>query len=55
VFFLEAKDDAFSHARFFGCINEFAKNAMIVIQCDNETKFKNTHIETFCAALCLEH
>jgi transposase InsO family protein len=54
---MKAKDEDFAHAQ--GLIlrlqNEFPKNAMIEIFNDNGTKLKNTHFETFCASLGLEH
>ena len=57
VFFMESKDEAFSHARdlILQLQNEFPKNAMRAIRSDNGTEFKNTHFETFCASLGLEH
>jgi hypothetical protein len=57
VFFMESKDDTFSHARdlVLRLQNEFSKNAMRAIQSDNVTEFKNTHFETFCASLGLKH
>jgi transposase InsO family protein len=57
VFFMESKDEAFSHARelILRLQNVFPKNAMIAICSDNGTEFKNTHFETFCASLGLEH
>jgi len=57
VFFMEGKDEAFSHARdlILWLQNEFPKNAMRAIHSDNGTEFKNTHFETFCASLGLEH
>jgi transposase InsO family protein len=57
VFFMESKDEAFSHAQdlILWLQNEFPKNAMRVIRSDNSTEFKNTHFETFCASLGLEH
>jgi transposase InsO family protein len=57
VFFMEVKDDAFTHARDLILMlqNEFPKNAMRAIRSDNDIKFKNTHFETFCASLGLEH
>ena len=57
VFFMESKDEAFSHARDFilRLQNEFPKNAMRAICSNNGTKFKNAHFETFCASLGLEH
>jgi transposase InsO family protein len=56
VFFMEGKDEAFSHARdlILWLQNEFPKNAMRVIRSDNGIEFKNTHFETFCASLVLE-
>jgi len=35
--------------------NEFPKNIMTAIRNDNGTVFKNTHFETFCTSLSLEH
>ena len=57
VFFTKGKDEAFSHARdlILRLQNEFPKNAMRAIHSDNGTKFKNTHFETFCSSLGLEH
>ena len=57
IFFLEDKGGAFAHARdlILWLRNEFPKNAMRAIRSDNGTKFKNTHFETFCASLGLEH
>jgi transposase InsO family protein len=57
VFFMEAKDEAFSHARdlILQLQNKFYKNAIRVIHSDNGTKFKNTYFETLCASLGLEH
>jgi transposase InsO family protein len=57
VFFMEGNDEAFSYARdlILRLQNEFTKNAMRAIRSDNGTKFKNTHFETFCASLGLEH
>ena len=57
VFFMTTKDEAFTHARYFilRLQNEFPKNAMRAIRSDNGTKLKNTHFETFCASLGLEH
>jgi transposase InsO family protein len=57
VYFMEGKDEAFLHARdlILRLQNEFPKNAMRVICSDNGTEFKNTHFETFCASLGLEH
>ena len=57
VFSMESKDEAFSHARdlILWLQNEFPKNAMRAIHSDNGTEFKNTHFETFCASLGLEH
>jgi hypothetical protein len=54
---MESKDEAFSHARdlILGLQNEFPKNVMRAIRSDNGTEFKNTHFETFCASLGLEH
>jgi hypothetical protein len=57
VFFMEGKDEVFSHARdlILWLQNEFSKNAMRAIRSDNGTKFKINHFETFCASLGLEH
>jgi transposase InsO family protein len=57
VFFMVSKDEAFTHARdlILRLQNEFPKNAMRAIRSDNGTEFKNTHFETFCASLGLEH
>ena len=57
VLFMERKDEAFSHARdlILQLQNEFPKNAMRAIHSDYSTEFKNTHFETFCASLGLEH
>jgi transposase InsO family protein len=35
--------------------NKFPKNTMRAILSDNVIEFKNTHFETFCASLGLEH
>jgi transposase InsO family protein len=50
VFFMKVKDEAFIHARdlILRLQNEFPKNVMRVI-------YKNTHFETFCSSLGLEH
>jgi transposase InsO family protein len=57
VFFMKAKDEVFTHAQdlILRLQNEFPKNVMRAIWCDNGTKFKNTHFYTFCASLGLEH
>jgi transposase InsO family protein len=57
VFFMKAKDETFTHARdlILRLQNEFPKNAMRAIHSDNVTEFKNTHFETFCVSLGLEH
>jgi transposase InsO family protein len=57
VFFMESKDEAFSHAQdlILRLQNEFSKNARRAICSDNGTEFKNTNFETFCASLGLEH
>jgi transposase InsO family protein len=54
---MESKDEPFSHARDMirRLQNEFPKNAMRAIRSDNGTEFKNTHFETFCVSLGLEH
>ena len=57
VFFIESKDGAFSHAwdLILRLQNESPKIAMRAIRSDNGLEFKNTHFETFCASLGLEH
>ena len=57
VFFMEGKVEAFSLARdlILRLQNEFPNNAMRAIHSDNGTEFKNTHFETFCPSLGLEH
>jgi transposase InsO family protein len=57
VFFMESKDEAFSHAQnlILQLQNEFPKNAIRAIRSDNGTEFNNTHFKTFCASLGLEH
>jgi transposase InsO family protein len=57
VFFMESKDNSFSHAwdLILQLQNEVPKNAMRLIRSDNGIEFKNTHFETFCASLGLEH
>jgi transposase InsO family protein len=57
VFFIESKDEAFSLAQdlILRLQNEFPKNVMRAICSDNGIEFKNTHFETFCASLGLEH
>lgn len=57
VFFMESKDEAFSHARdlILRLQNECPKNAMRAIRSDNGTEFKNSHFEAFCKSLGLEH
>ena len=57
VFFMKAKDEAFTHARdlILRLQNEFPKNAMRAIHSDNGTEFKNTQFATFCSSLGLEH
>jgi transposase InsO family protein len=57
VFFMVAKDEAFTHARdlILRLQNELPKNAMRAIRGDNGTEFKNTQFATFCASLGLEH
>jgi transposase InsO family protein len=54
---MKAKDETFTHARdlILRLQNEFPKNAIRAIHSDNATEFKNTHFETFCVALGLEH
>ena len=56
-FFMEGKDEAFSHASDLILLlqNEFPKNTMRAIHSHNGTEIKNTHFETFCASLYLEH
>jgi transposase InsO family protein len=57
VFFMKVKDKAFTHAQdlIFRLQNEFPKNSMRAIHSENGIEFKNTHFETFCAYLGLEH
>jgi hypothetical protein len=57
VFFMAAKEEAFTHARdlILRLQNEFPKNAMRAIRSDNGTKFTNTQFATFCASSGLEH
>jgi transposase InsO family protein len=57
VFFMEGKDEAFSHAQdlILRLQTELPKNAMRVIRSDNGTKFKNSQFDTFCSSLGLEH
>jgi transposase InsO family protein len=58
VFFMGAKDEAFTHTRdlILQLQNEFPKNAMRAICSDNGTEFKKkTQFATFCASLGLEH
>jgi transposase InsO family protein len=57
VFFMESKDEAFSYAQdlILRLQNEFPKNVMRAIRSDNGIELKNTHFETFCASLVLEH
>jgi transposase InsO family protein len=57
VFFIKAKDEAFTHARdlILWLQNEFPKNAIGAICSDNGTKFKNTDFEAFYASLGLKH
>ena len=57
VFFMEAKDDAFSLVQdlILRLQTEMPKNAIRAISSDNGTKFKNSQFETFYASLGLEH
>ena len=57
VFFMEGKDEAFSHARdlILRLQTELPKNAIRAIRSDNGTEFKNSQFDTFCASLGLEH
>jgi transposase InsO family protein len=57
VFFMTAKDEAFTHARdlILRLQNEFPKNSMRDIRSYNDTEFKNTQFATFCASLGLKH
>jgi transposase InsO family protein len=57
VFFIESKDEAFSLAQdlILWLQNEFPKNVMRANCSDNGIEFKNSHFETFCAYLGLEH
>jgi hypothetical protein len=49
VFFMEGKDEDFSHARdlILRLQNVFPKKAMRAIRNDNGIEFKNTHFKTF--------
>lgn len=57
VSFMKSKDEEFSHARdlILRLNNEYPKGVMRAIRSDNGTEFKNTHFETFCSSLGLEH
>jgi transposase InsO family protein len=57
VFFMEGKDEDFSHARdlILRLQTALPKNAMRAIRSDNGTKFKNSEFDTFCSSLGLEH
>ncbi|XP_021305524.1 uncharacterized protein LOC110431140 [Sorghum bicolor] len=57
VFFMQGKDEAFSHVRdlILRLQTELPKNAMRAIRSDNGTEFKNTQFDTFCVSLGLEH
>jgi hypothetical protein len=57
LFFLESKDEAFSHTwdLILRLQNVFPKNAKRAIRTNNGTEFKNTHFKTFCASLGLKN
>src|SRR5688572_28086837 len=54
---MKAKDEVFTHARDLILMlqKEFPENSMRAIHNYNGIEFKNTHLETFCASLGLEH
>ena len=57
VFFLKSKDEVFSFVKdlVLRLRNEIPQGTMRAIRSDNGTEFKNTHFETFCSSLGLEH
>jgi transposase InsO family protein len=57
VFFMEGKDEAFSHAQDLSLRlqTELPKNAIRAIRSDNGKEFKNSQFDTFCSSLGLEH
>ena len=57
VFFMETKDEAFSHFRdlILRLKNEFPRHAMRAIRSDNGKEFKNALFSAFCAEHGLEH
>ncbi|XP_004966968.2 uncharacterized protein LOC101762853 [Setaria italica] len=57
VFFLESKDDAFSHVHdlVLKLKNELSNNAVRAIRSDNGTEFKNSRMKVFCAEHGLDH
>jgi transposase InsO family protein len=57
MFFMEGKDEAFSHARdlILRLQTELPKNAMRAMHSDNGIEFKNSQFDTFCSSLGLEH
>jgi transposase InsO family protein len=57
VFFMEGKDEIFSHARdlILWLQTELPKNAMRAIRSDNGTKFKNSQFDSLCSSWGLEH
>ena len=54
---MESNYEAFSHAQdwILRSQNEFPKNAMRAIRSENGIEFKNTHVETFCSSIGLDH
>jgi transposase InsO family protein len=57
VFFLEEKGETFGFVRdlVLGLRNESHRDAIRAIHCDNGSEFRNSHFETFCHDLGLEH
>jgi transposase InsO family protein len=57
VFFLEEKVETFGFVRdlFLRLRNEMHEDAIRAIRSENGSDIKNSHFETFCHDLCLEH
>ncbi|XP_066334528.1 uncharacterized protein [Miscanthus floridulus] len=57
VFFLESKDEAFSHVHdlVLKLKNELSNNAVRAIRSDNGTEFKNSRMKAFCSEQGLDH
>ncbi|XP_066351659.1 uncharacterized protein [Miscanthus floridulus] len=57
VFFLESKDEAFSHVHdlVLKLKNELSNNAVRAIRSDNGTEFKNSRMKVFCSEQGLDH